>query len=58
MMPAARCPLCAKSVVAEHAPFCSPGCRDRDLLAWLSEGYRLPDRTPAADRLDSIEQPD
>ena len=57
MMPA-RCPLCAKSVTAEHAPFCSPGCRDRDLLAWLSEDYRLPDRTPAADRLDSIEQAD
>lgn len=27
-----------------HAPFCSQGCRDRDLLQWLGEGYRLPGR--------------
>jgi endogenous inhibitor of DNA gyrase (YacG/DUF329 family) len=25
-----------------HAPFCSQGCRDRDLLQWLGEGYRVP----------------
>jgi endogenous inhibitor of DNA gyrase (YacG/DUF329 family) len=22
-------------------PFCSQGCRDRDLLQWLGEGYRV-----------------
>ena len=55
MMPAPVCPVCAKPARADDAPFCSRGCRDRDLLAWLSEDYRLPDRTPVSDRLDSTE---
>lgn len=36
------CPLCGDPVVPEHAPFCSRGCTDRDLLKWLGEGYRIP----------------
>lgn len=50
---AKRCPLCGKPEHPEHAPFCSPGCKDRDLLKWLGEGYRIPG--PAADpgRVDS-----
>jgi uncharacterized protein len=36
------CPLCGNSPTAEYAPFCSRGCKDRDLLNWLGEGYRLP----------------
>lgn len=36
------CPLCGKPSAAAAAPFCGPGCRDRDLLAWLSDGYRVP----------------
>ena len=36
------CPLCGKPAVAPHAPFCSQGCRDRDLLNWLGDGYRVP----------------
>ncbi|WP_174298532.1 DNA gyrase inhibitor YacG [Sphingomonas bacterium] len=36
------CPICGKPAVAAAAPFCSQGCRDRDLLQWLSDGYRLP----------------
>ena len=43
-LPAAPCPLCANPASAAHAPFCSRGCRDRDLLQWLGEGYRLPGR--------------
>ena len=39
---AKRCSLCGKPPVAEHAPFCSRGCKDRDLLKWLGEGYRIP----------------
>lgn len=39
---AERCPLCRKPSVAEHAPFCSRGCKDRDLLNWLGEAYRVP----------------
>ena len=37
-----KCPRCAKPAVQEFAPFCSAGCKDRDLLQWLGEGYRLP----------------
>ena len=36
------CPVCGNPVAPEHKPFCSRGCRDRDLLQWLGEGYRLP----------------
>jgi uncharacterized protein len=38
----ARCPICAKPETAAQAPFCSQGCRDRDLLQWLGDGYRIP----------------
>jgi endogenous inhibitor of DNA gyrase (YacG/DUF329 family) len=53
-----RCPICGKPVVAAHKPFCSQGCRDRDLLQWLGEGYRVPVRNddPAEQAgLDSTE---
>jgi len=33
--------LCGKPEQPEHAPFCSRGCKDRDLLKWLGEGYRI-----------------
>jgi len=39
--------LCGKPATSAHKPFCSQGCRDRDLLNWLGEGYRVPG--PAAD---------
>jgi endogenous inhibitor of DNA gyrase (YacG/DUF329 family) len=51
----ARCPVCRKPVSAENRPFCSPVCRDRDLLQWLGEGYRVPGRPqdePQEDRED------
>jgi endogenous inhibitor of DNA gyrase (YacG/DUF329 family) len=38
----AACPLCGKPQSASHAPFCSQGCRDRDLLNWLGDAYRVP----------------
>jgi uncharacterized protein len=38
----AKCPICKKLSVTEFTPFCSAGCKDRDLLQWLGEGYRLP----------------
>jgi uncharacterized protein len=37
-----KCPLCGQPSVAEHKPFCSRGCKDRDLLRWLGEGYSIP----------------
>ncbi len=40
------CPLCGKAPSAAQAPFCSQGCRDRDLMQWLGEGYAIPVATP------------
>jgi endogenous inhibitor of DNA gyrase (YacG/DUF329 family) len=51
----AKCPLCGKPEAAEHSPFCSRGCKDRDLLKWLSDGYRIPGPPAAPDRVDSEE---
>jgi len=36
------CPLCDRPAATAHAPFCSQGCKDRDLLNWLGEAYRAP----------------
>ena len=52
---AKRCPLCGKPERPEHAPFCSAGCKDRDLLKWLGEGYRIAGPAADPDRLDSDE---
>ena len=54
-----KCALCGRPATAEHRPFCSRGCRDRDLLNWLGDAYRVPgppaapdDYEPAGDGLD------
>ena len=52
-MPTKPCPLCGKPPSADHAPFCSRGCKDRDLLKWLGEGYRIPGPPAVQDQLDS-----
>ena len=49
------CPLCGKSSSPEHAPFCSRGCKDRDLLRWLGEGYRIAGPEAPSEGLDSEE---
>ncbi|MFL6734389.1 MAG: DNA gyrase inhibitor YacG [Sphingomicrobium sp.] len=36
------CPVCGKPPTSQHGPFCSRGCKDRDLLKWLGDGYRIP----------------
>ena len=36
------CPICGRANELEFKPFCSRGCKDRDLLQWLGEGYRVP----------------
>ena len=42
--PASRnlCPVCKDHATPQHSPFCSQGCRDRDLLNWLGDSYRVP----------------
>jgi endogenous inhibitor of DNA gyrase (YacG/DUF329 family) len=47
------CPICGKPESPEHAPFCGRGCKDRDLLNWLGEGYRIPGPSADPDRVDS-----
>ena len=47
------CSYCGKPASAEHKPFCSQGCRDRDLIQWLSDGYRIPGLPAEADEEDS-----
>jgi endogenous inhibitor of DNA gyrase (YacG/DUF329 family) len=50
-----NCPLCGKPPVEEHTPFCSRGCKDRDLLRWLDEGYKIPGPPAEPQGLDSDE---
>lgn len=47
------CPLCGKPADAGHTPFCSQGCRDRDLLNWLGDAYRAPGPPADPEGLDS-----
>ena len=35
------CPYCGKPPSPEFKPFCSRGCKDRDLLKWLDGAYRV-----------------
>lgn len=51
------CPLCRKPAGVPYAPFCSQGCKDRDLLQWLGEGYRIPG-PPVDPGVDSAETRD
>jgi len=55
---AQSCPLCGKPAHPDHRPFCSKGCRDRDLLQWLGEGYRVPGPPATQDGLDTGETRD
>jgi uncharacterized protein len=48
-----RCPLCKRPVNARFRPFCSQGCKDRDLIKWLDEGYRM--AGPSAEYEDSLD---
>ena len=52
------CPLCGKPATVDHAPFCGRGCKDRDLLQWLGEGYRLPGAPVDNEPLDRAGDPD
>lgn len=48
------CPQCRKPTVHAYRPFCSRGCRDRDLNAWFDEDYRVPVQPAEEDEQDSI----
>jgi endogenous inhibitor of DNA gyrase (YacG/DUF329 family) len=36
------CPICRKPRSSAFAPFCSKGCKDRDLARWFGDGYAVP----------------
>ncbi|SFP69502.1 DNA gyrase inhibitor YacG [Sphingomonas rubra] len=57
-MTATACPICGEPAAPDVRPFCSARHRDRDLLQWLGEGYRLPGG-PAldAEREDGLDKP-
>ncbi len=44
-----RAGTCGRPPAPGYAPFCSQGCRDRDLLNWLGDGYAI--AGPPADEL-------
>ncbi len=48
---ASQCPGCGKTPEPKFAPFCSAGCKDRDLLQWLGEGYKVPGPPVSPDQL-------
>ena len=47
-----KCPICAKPEQPDYAPFCSRVCKDRDLLQWLGDGYRI--AGPPVDERDAL----
>ena len=49
------CPVCRKAPSEEHRPFCGPGCKSRDLLKWLGEGYRIAGPTVDEQALDGVD---
>jgi endogenous inhibitor of DNA gyrase (YacG/DUF329 family) len=36
-----RCPICGRSPVQAHRPFCSKRCAEIDLGRWLKQSYRV-----------------
>ena len=53
-----KCPLCGRPEHPDHAPFCSHGCKDRDLLNWLGDGYRIPGPPADPEKVDSSQSDD
>lgn len=43
------CPICGKPATPDYRPFCSRRCADVDLGRWLTESYRIPPPTDAAE---------
>jgi endogenous inhibitor of DNA gyrase (YacG/DUF329 family) len=50
------CPLCGKPADAMHKPFCSQGCKDRDLINWLVDGYRVPGEPVSLEAADGLDR--
>nr|WP_176473037.1 DNA gyrase inhibitor YacG [Sphingomonas lenta] len=57
MGPVMKCPICGAPAAPEYRPFCSRGHRDRDLLMWFDEGYRLPGRPVSDEDAEGLDSP-
>lgn len=44
-----NCPICQQPMIEKFNPFCSKTCKNRDLLAWMNESYRVPVFSEEAD---------
>ncbi len=53
----AKCPVCAKPALADHAPFCSVRCGQIDLGRWLGGHYAIAPQGPA-EYEDGVPRPD
>lgn len=59
MMPGRdACPICGTPTHADFAPLCSRGCKDRDLLNWLGEGYRVPGEPANPEAFSGLDKPE
>jgi endogenous inhibitor of DNA gyrase (YacG/DUF329 family) len=47
--PQGRCPMCGRPRDPSYRPFCSPRCRDQDLVNWLEDRYAIPAQEREAD---------
>jgi uncharacterized protein len=53
VLPAPRCPICGRPRDPRYRPFCSPRCRDQDLLGWLDGRYAIPAEESEAEDEDT-----
>ena len=58
MTKTSTCPVCGQPTHPEDKPFCSRGCKDRDLLQWLGEGYRIPGEAVDPNAHSGVDSPD
>jgi uncharacterized protein len=54
--PDPHCPICGKTAVVPHKPFCSRRCADLDLHRWLSDGYRVASDDDTPDTGDTTKE--
>lgn len=56
------CPVCKDADApvlegADHFPFCSQSCKDRDLGGWLRDQYRIGTRRAGSDEIPDLADP-
>ena len=46
-----KCPVCEKLTSTLFDPFCSAYCKNKDLLHWLNEDYKIPTHNSDEEKL-------